>query len=126
MIKNLKRELKSILLPISEISFNLMPKDKIFPHIVGDLTVAQYKEGLYTFVFDIDVWDRNETTENVDNLTEKIIESLDRLKHISSDFLFTCYLTNIINVQSEDRTLKRNTIKFEIQLRKGENKNGTM
>ena len=121
MIRELKKQLKILIDPISKLAFETIPNTDIFPHVVGDLTIAYYKEGLYNISLDIDVWDKSTSTENVDIITEKIIEVLDRCSFRNKKIIFTCWFTTLANIQSEDKTLKRKTIKFEVQARKGEN-----
>ena len=89
--------------------------------MVADLTIAYYKEGLYNISLDIDVWDKSTSTENVDIIAEKIIEALDRCSFRNKKIIFTSWFITLANIQSEDKTLKRKTIKFEVQARKGEN-----
>lgn len=118
MIRELKKQIKSIVDPISELSFEVYPDNAIFPHCVGELTVAYYKEGLFTINLDIDVWDRNTSTKNVDEISEQIMNALDRL-HFHDDVIeFTSWFTTLLNSGSDDKTLRRKTCVFEIQARR--------
>ena len=47
MIRELKKQLKILIDPISKLAFETIPNTDIFPHVVADLTIAYYKEGLY-------------------------------------------------------------------------------
>ena len=90
MIRELKKQLKILIDPISKLAFETIPNTDIFPHVVGDLTIAYYKEGLYNISLDIDVWDKSTSTENVDIIAEKIIEVLDRCSFRNKKIIFTC------------------------------------
>lgn len=121
MIREIKKELKKTLDPITKLSFEVIPQKAMFPHAVADLVVANYKEGLYNIFLDIDVWDKNTSTKNVDEISEKIIKALNRNKFKVDSIVFVCWFAALQNVGSEDKTLRRKTIRFEIKGREGEN-----
>lgn len=118
MIRQFKKELKTLLAPIGTMHFETAPEKAVFPHMIVDIPNSYHQEGQFQLTLDIDVWDKNASTVNVDAMVISIIDTLDRLHFNNEKIGFTCWLTNLLNVGSEDKTLKRTTAVFEVQLRR--------
>lgn len=122
MFRNIKKELLKLLKDVStNISFEIASEKKLFPHIVLNLVNDVVAQGLHILTLDVDIWDRNNSTKNVDDLVDKVIKKLNRIHVITDDIHMVLYLTNILTVSDSDSTIKRKTCIFELQVRNKNN-----
>lgn len=119
MIREIKKVIKQQVDEISELAFDVMPEKKIYPHIVASFTMDIYNEGLHNMQIQFDVWDLNTSTINVDEISEKLIDKLDRFKYTDEKLNFVMYFSNTSYFQDTNTKLRRRTCIFEIQARKG-------
>lgn len=118
MIREFKKEIQRVLLTIHDkVAFETVPESG-FPYLVYDIPSSFFQEGLLNMTLDVDVWDRNSSTVNVDALSTSVINALDRYHYHDTDIDFTVWFTSLLNVGSEDKTLKRMTCTFQVRLRR--------
>ena len=118
MFREIKREIKKMVSDVVDLSYEIYPENAMFPHAVGFIRNSFYQEGLYNIVLDIDVWDRNQSTKNIDEISEKIVKRLDKWSFINDKVHFVVYLTSEFYVEDKENTLRRKTCTFEVQARK--------
>ncbi len=119
MIRELKRQIKVELEDVGyPAAFGTMPQREIYPHIVLDLPSDIYQEGLHNLTLDINVWDKSESSANVDAISEMIIDRLDRIRIMSDHHHAIFYFLSMGSFDSEDPTLRRKTLIFNVQLRR--------
>lgn len=119
MIRELKRLIKKQIDPISPLAFDIMPQTNVFPHVVMHITMDMVKEGLHNIVADIDVWDKGNSTKNIDEIAEAIESRLDRLRINDKGISIAVYHISTHNVVDSDSSIRRKTCTFEMQVRKG-------
>ena len=119
MYRNIKKEIINLIKPInSNVSFDLASEVLMFPHVTCHLGPSYVREGLHSFLLDVDVWDRSQSTEKVDSLAELISEKLDRTLINFSGLNITIWYTGMNSIEDTDKTIKRKTCSFELQARK--------
>lgn len=119
MIRKIKEVIKEQVDDISELAFDVIPENKVFPHIVSTISMDIYREGLHTMQIDFDVWDFNLTSKNIDDISEILIDKLDKFKYTDNELNFVMYLLSTAYIQDTNKKLKRKTCTFELQARKG-------
>jgi hypothetical protein len=125
MIRELKKEIRSRLIDLGcPVGFNSVPDNEIYPHIILDLPTDAYQEGAHNMSLDIDVWDKSESTKNVDEISEGVIARLNRICLDLSKSYSVLHLLSMGSFESDDPTLRRKTLIFNLRLRSKEN--GTM
>ena len=94
-MKYLKIEIEKILLEICKnVYLESADNDSPFPYLVYSISNAVNNGDLHSYILDVDVWDKSQTTENIQ---------------------FTMYYNRTINTKSEHLELKRYTVMFEIR-----------
>lgn len=119
MIREMKKVIKKQVDDISELAFDVMPDKKIYPHIVATISMDMYLAGLHNMQIDFDIWDLNDSTQNIDELSEKLIEKLDGFRYVSENLGFVIYFASSAYIQDTNKKLRRKTCIFEVQARKG-------
>ena len=88
----------------------------LYPHIVftfrrvdlGDLSRQDY-------ILEVDVWDKGNSTQTVDNLADSV-ENLLQAENLPQDnVLPTFYLINRQNILDEDKYIRHRRIQFQVQ-----------
>ncbi|MFM1542291.1 hypothetical protein ABGF49_07730 [Helcococcus ovis] len=119
MIRKIKEVIKELIDPISELAFDVMPEKKIYPHVVATFVTDYYSQGLHTITLDIDVWDKNTLSKNVDEIAEEIEDKLNRFYFTDEYIHFSVWHISTGTIENEDKTLRRKTCIFQIHARKG-------
>lgn len=118
MIRELKKEIRSMLNDLGyPVGFNSVPDGQIYPHIILDLPVDLYQEGAHNMTLDVDVWDKSESTKNVDEIAEGVIARLNRVCIDLSKSFSVLHLLSMGSFESDDPTLRRKTLIFNLRLR---------
>ena len=114
-MQKLKKELVTLLKGVCpNVYFENAFDTSSTPYLVYDLTQGVEREGQMIWNLDIDVWDRNSSSLNVDDLCKKL-RALDRTSHIDDKIQFSMHLDRIINTKSESKEWKRKTVIFELR-----------
>lgn len=119
MFREIKKQIKNMVDPVTPLSYEVHPEREVFPHAVGFMGNSFVREGLYNIVLDIDIWDRNQSTKNIDEIAQEIINRLDRWAFTNEKVHFSIYLVNEFYVEDEDKSIRRKTCIFDVQARKG-------
>lgn len=115
--QELKKTIKTLLDEVEGETYQKhAPDDAGFPYKVFQIESIDLGD-IYRddFVLEINVWDKNESTEMVDNITDEIEEMLNALNHPTPENLPTFYRISRKEIDDPDKSLKRNLIKFQVQ-----------
>lgn len=119
MIREFKKEIISILKDIPcPVGFNTVPDESVYPHVTLDLPSSTYQEGLDLFMLDADVWDKGLSTKSVDEIAELVRDKLNRVRICIEELHAVIYYQSMGNVGSEDPSLKRKVLTFQVQIRR--------
>ena len=114
-MKYLKIEIEKILLEICKnVYLASAEDDSPFPYLVYNIENAVNNGDIHSYFLDVDVWDKSQTTVNIDELERKL-KKLDKTSYIDENIQFTMYYDRTINTKSEHIELKRYTVMFEIR-----------
>nr|DAY22807.1 MAG TPA: PORTAL PROTEIN, 15 PROTEIN, HEAD PROTEIN, VIRAL INFECTION, TAILED.2A [Caudoviricetes sp.] len=114
-MKYLKIEIEKILLDICKnVYLESADDDSPLPYLVYSISNAVNNGDLHSYILDVDIWDKSETTRNIDDL-EKKLKKIDKTTYIDENIQFTMYYDRTINTKSEHLELKRYTVMFEIR-----------
>lgn len=91
------------------------PDDAPFPYIVYSIGSSYNNRPNAIYTLDIDVWDKNTSSKRVDELLSQINKKLNMTNYIDDKIQFSLFYDRTINSGSEDKTLKRKTIIFELR-----------
>lgn len=119
MIREIKKDLVSKLKAINEnVYFHEANEIEVFPHLVYSFSSLPESEGLIKGNLDIDVWNRSNDFSLIDDITENVAILLNKYHYLGEKCGYNLYLLSINNIETDDKTLKRKTIIFEIQIRR--------
>lgn len=114
---DLKRLVQTKLKTVTAKVYHEIADDKaLYPHIVytfrrvdlGDLSRQDY-------ILEVDVWDKGNSTQTVDNLADSV-ENLLQAENLPQDnVLPTFYLINRQNILDEDKQIRHRRIQFQVQ-----------
>ena len=114
-MRYLKAKIEEILLELCENVFLENAEDDCsFPYLVYDLKNGVHNQGQIFYFLDVDVWDKSETTETIDELSSKL-KKLDKTSYIDENIQFTMHFDRLLNSKSEHKELKRYTMIFEVR-----------
>lgn len=119
MFRQLKKIIKEELKDITDLAFEVIPTDKIFPHAVMTIAMNYYNQGLSNLQLDIDCWDMGTSTERIDQLAEQIIEKLKGFRYRDKNTSIVIYFSSSGYVRDSNVEIKRRLCTFEVQIRKG-------
>lgn len=90
-------------------------KDTQFPYVVYDLPNSFTNQDQDIFNLDIDIWDNEEDTTNMEKLATIIWRELHRYRYIDEDIQFTIYRMNRLNIVDDDKRIKRRKLIFQVR-----------
>lgn len=115
MIK-LRTELNKILKSIHPRVYYMKASDTaIFPYIVYDLPQSYFEDNLEVFNLDIDIWDNNVDTTELENLAQSIWNALNKYYHIDENIQFAIYRESRHTLEDDDPRIRRRTLIFNIR-----------
>ena len=83
--------------------------------MVYNLKEASNNEDSEVYFLDVDIWDKNDTTVNVDDLASKL-KKLHKLSYIDENIQFSLYYDRTLNPKSESKEWKRYVVIFELRV----------
>lgn len=88
----------------------------IYPHLVFSFKRIDLSDiSRQDYVLQVDVWDRNNSTQTVDDLADSV-ENLLQAKNLpQTNVLPTFYLMDRKMVEDEDKMIKHRLIQFQVQ-----------
>lgn len=112
----LRVELNKLLKEIHpRVYFMKAPDTATFPYIVYDLPQSFTDDDLEVFNLDIDIWDNNTDTTEIESLANQIWKALDRLNFINDDVQFSIYRQSRHTVEDDDPRIRRRTLIFSVR-----------
>lgn len=116
MNKNLKIKIENILSQITpNVFLESAEDDSICPYMVYNLKEASKNEDSEVYFLDVDIWDKNDTTVNADDLASKL-KKLHKLSYIDENIQFSLYYDRTLNPKSESKEWKRYVVIFELRV----------
>ena len=88
---------------------------EIFPYIVYDLPQSYSNDDQEIFNLDIDIWDNNQDTTELETLSRIIWNALDRYHFIDEDMQFSIYRQGRFAIDDDDPRIKRRTLTFNLR-----------
>jgi len=104
---------------IKEVYYATAADNAGFPHIVYNLTeIGSMPNDLhrYNYVLEVDVWDKGKSESKALTICDKIEELLSASNLPQTLILPTFFFESRRNVIDEDKNLKHELIRFEVQL----------
>jgi hypothetical protein len=116
-VLEIKESIKAILNTLhARVFYNDAPDDAIYPYVVFNLPNSIDSGTLENFVLDVDVWDDNSDTTDLETLIGNIDSQLHKKSVVIDNKLgFVIYRENRIPLDDEDVRIKRR--KYVYQLR---------
>ena len=115
-MKHLKIKIEELLFAIcANVFLEEAEDDSPFPYLVYSIKNGVNNHSQMIYTLDIDIWDKAETTEGIDELAKEI-KKLDEVCYIDENIQFVLYFDRIINTKSEHKELKRYTCMFEVRV----------
>lgn len=108
----LSKQLKAV---HPRVYFENAPDDAIYPYIVYSFGSSYTNRANEIYALDIDVWDKNQSSRAVDELLSKINKALNMTSYIDDKIQYSLYYDRKLDTGSDDKTLKRKTIVFELR-----------
>lgn len=106
---------KLLLKAIERVYFNDAPKTAVFPYVVFDFETSVYQRPIMITQVNVHIWDQSESIATILLLEKKIIKELNGINHNDNDQNISIYLDRILKSGSEDPTLKRKTLVFDVR-----------
>lgn len=90
------------------------PQNAEYPYIVFNINdgLKSHRDDL---ILIIDIWDRNDSSMRIEDLTDMIDTLLDEANLPNEFVLPTFYRQQRLKVEDEDKTLKRRQLRFNVQ-----------
>lgn len=115
-MRDLKIQITRLLKNICpRVYFENAPDTAVVPYLVYDFTQGNENQGQLILVLDVDVWDKNTSSANIDTLSKQL-RRLHGSSYIDGDIQFALYFDRILNSKSESKEWKRNTVIFEVRM----------
>lgn len=113
LIELIKTKLSTV---ASNVYYEVADEDALYPHVVfsfqqinlGDLSRQDYE-------LDVNVWDKGEETETVENLCDSIEHLLHGANLPQKNILPTFYLIDRRILFDEDKEIRHRVVRFQIQ-----------
>ena len=100
----------------ARVFFHVAPQDAIYPYVVFDLPNSIDSGTLENFVLDVDVWDDNLDTTELETLVATIDDELHKKIVLVDDKVgFTIYRDNRMTLADEDPRIKRRKYVYQVR-----------
>lgn len=88
----------------------------VYPHLVFQFRRIDLNDlSRQDYVLQVDVWDRNNSTQTVDNLADSVENLLQGKNLPQTNVLPTFYLIDRKTVEDEDKMIRHRQIQFQVQ-----------
>lgn len=114
---DLRKLIQSKLLTVcDDVYYCIAPSDKMYPHIVWDMSSVDLGDLSRDDVFlDIDIWDKGNSCERIEDLADSI-DALLRSQNLPQDTILpTFYIVKRVNVEDTDKNIKHRVLTFSVQ-----------
>lgn len=96
-------------------SFEGSTYDMDYPYIVYNLPNSFANGRQEIFNLDVDVWSYGADTTELETITRQVEKGLDMYKYIDENIQFSIYKRNRLNVEDDDKQIKRRKLIFELR-----------
>lgn len=115
-MNKLRAELNKTLRTIHPRVYYMTSRDtEAFPYIVYDLPQGYFEDGLEVFNLDVDIWDNQTDTTEIELLAQSIWDKFNRYHFINEDMQFAIYRQARLTVHDDDPRIKRRTLIFQLR-----------
>lgn len=115
-MRHLKTQLTTQLKNVyPKVYYENAPDDAVFPYVVYSLGSSYNNRANCIYTLDLDVWDKSTSSKKVDDITKDLIKKLDLTGYIDEEIQYSLYFDRTVDTGSEDKTLKRKTVIFELR-----------
>lgn len=115
-MSNLRKALLALLETIHpRVYFEDAEDDAVMPYVVFDYPNSLTQEEQERFMMDIDVWDDNADTTELETLAESIWNKLHKHHHIDNDIQFSINRQNRGTLRDDDPRIRRRKQTYEIR-----------
>lgn len=116
MIELRKATLKELKKHYNKVYFHQAPKDVTYPYVVQSFPNSFVNEDQEIFNMDIDVYDNQDDTTELETIAGDIWRSFKRFNYIDENIQFSIYWLNRLPPLDEDeKHLKRRKLIFEVR-----------
>lgn len=113
---NLRIQLNNILKSIHpRVYFQVAPDTATFPYIVYDLPNSFSNEEQDIFNLDVDIWDNDSDTTEIETLSQLIWKDLHMYRHIDNNIQFSIYRMNRLALTDDDVRIRRRKLIFQVK-----------
>lgn len=112
--KIIQRQLKAI---HPRVYFQAAPENAQFPYLVYDIVnIYDDGEGHQLVTFDVDGWDDEADTTELETLMKKVNQTLNKKTFVSGGSTVTFYLENKLPLTDDEVTIKRRKYTYQGRL----------
>lgn len=91
------------------------PDKVIYPYATFSLASSTDQNNRITFILEVDIWDDDQDTSNLETLTWETKKAIDHYVFNDLDISYHAYVLNILNIPETDENLRRRQLRFEFK-----------
>lgn len=111
--KLVQTQLKTV---TAKVYHEVADNDAVYPHLVFSFRRIDLNDlSRQDYVLQVDVWDRNNKTQRVDDLADEVENLLQAQNLPQQNILPTFYLIDRKTVEDEDKMIRHRQIQFQVQ-----------
>lgn len=111
--KLVQTQLKTV---TANVYYEVANNDAVYPHLVFSFRRIDLNDlSRQDYVLQVDVWDRNNKTQRVDDLADEVENLLQAQNLPQQNILPTFYLIDRKTVEDEDKMIRHRQIQFQVQ-----------
>ena len=116
-IIKIKTDINNFLESITpNVFYGTADKDAKYPFVVFDLTNSTDDGVMERFILEIDGWDNNKDTTDLETMMSKIDKGLHRRTVVIDDIFLTFYRENRLTVHDDNPNLRRRQYVYQIRV----------
>lgn len=96
--------------------FGDAPSGTEYPFVLFNLVTSTAMDRVDLVSLEIDIWDNNPVTSDLEVLTDKIDKALHRLTGGNEHVFYTIYRENRLSIRDPEESLKRRQLVFQIRV----------
>lgn len=87
-----------------------------FPYVTYKLPTSTEEGHREDFILEVDIWDNNSNTFNLEQLTTSIDKALNRETYIDSNIQVSIYRINRLMIPDTDETIRRRQLRYQCKV----------
>ena len=114
---NLRKQIYSVLKSYhGDVFFQQAPTGEDFPYVIYDFPNSFMNEEQEVFTMDVDVWDNQDDTSELETIASNVWIALNKYRYIDKDMQFSIYRDNRLPPLDEDeKNIKRRKLVFSVR-----------